>query len=217
MIKISVSGLADFMTARPARQRTILRHYKYPDLDAARAKIAYYRDARDRIAAFHKGDHDKPWLLGHASQLDLLASLTGGASGRRMGHNATALRRYATHFAERRFRPLSDIQMDWVLEGVRVSVHPDLHVVERKKEKIIKLEFGRNEPSRDTVRIISQAMYEAARGHIADVTSSSVLYLDVRRGVEHKGARAGSRVLRDIEATCKTIGEIWPGLEQRGG
>lgn len=60
--KLSLKGLADFMTASPSRQRKILRAYKYPSEDEARAKILYYREARDRIAAFHVSPHDVSWL-----------------------------------------------------------------------------------------------------------------------------------------------------------
>ena len=45
MKQISMKGLADYVVARPAKQHTILRGFKYPKEDESRAKQLYYREA----------------------------------------------------------------------------------------------------------------------------------------------------------------------------
>ncbi|MGD0168507.1 MAG: hypothetical protein ABSE54_02155 [Smithella sp.] len=60
--KLSLKGFADFMLASPIRQISILRGYKYPSSNDARAKILYYREARNRIAEYHKSNHDISWF-----------------------------------------------------------------------------------------------------------------------------------------------------------
>ena len=66
-LKLSAKGLAKFMTSSAAGQRKVLRDYKYPDEEGT-AQAAYYREACDIVAQYHRDGHDKLWLV------------TGGAS-----------------------------------------------------------------------------------------------------------------------------------------
>lgn len=215
MIRLTLSGLAKYMTSAPARQRTILRDFKYPNEDEALAKRLYYREAQEHIVAFHRNARDREWLLERAQQLAFLAEMNGGRSGIRLRHNVRALRQYARNFCDRDFEVLDPLRLSLEYGQVRISVVPDLHVREKGKEKIIKLDFAVDVPSADAIRIASQCLFESSRGVVEDLTSSSALYLDIARGVEHRGARAGARTLADITAACETIAAIWPQLQPR--
>ncbi len=85
-------------------------------------------------------------------------------------------------------------------------------MLEGKNEKVIKLEFGVDPPSETEVKVISQLMFEAVHAVGLRLPAAGVLYLDVQRGKEHRGARAGSRMKSDIEAACKTISNIWDSI-----
>ncbi|MDX6404590.1 MAG: hypothetical protein QOH70_2045 [Blastocatellia bacterium] len=154
MIEISVKGLADFMTANPARQRSILRDFKHPDLDEARAKIHYYREARDMGVVFHKGKHDRIWLMNQAAML--LGRATGSSAGaqKRLKNNARALTAYATNFGAKEFEVLPRLKWKLTHSGVQISIQPDLHVRETGKEKVVKLEFSVEEPEPRTAKIL---------------------------------------------------------------
>ena len=211
-IRLSVKGLAKFITARPSGQRRVLREFKYPDEDEPSAMRLYYRDATDRIYAFHKNTHDRTWLLKKSKELADLASVHSGRPAARLRHNARALQSYEQHFATRSFVPQGQLRLTMQFGTVVVGVAPDLYVEERGKHKLIKLDFSKDEPGDEVVRIISQLMFEAAKGKVPSCSSSSVLYLDVPRGREHRGARAGARALREIEDACKNIEHLWPGI-----
>ena len=213
MKKISLKGLAGFMTAGHARQRSILRTFKYPQDEEARAKITYYREARDRVAAYHKAVRDAPWLLAEAHYLDGLAALSVGRTATRLAHNARALRAYARHFSGRGFQVLQEVTLQLQYEDVLVSVHPDLHIREGKQEKIVKLEFVVEEPSDEFIKIVTQAMFEAAQSARMRLPPSAVLLFDVPRGTAHKGARLGARMRRELEAACENISAIWDKIE----
>lgn len=215
MIPLTLSGLAKYMTATPANQRKILREFKYPNEDEPYAMRLYYREAREHIVGFHRNGREREWLLQRSHEIDRVGELNGGISATRLKHNSRVLRQYAKHFAERPFEVLDTLRLSLVFGDVRLSVVPDLHVRERGKEKIVKLDFGVRQPSEEVVKIISQCMFEAARGEVEDLTSSSALYLDVGRGTEHRGARAGARIRADIEAACETISAVWPLLQPR--
>jgi hypothetical protein len=211
-MNITVKGLADFMTANPARQRTILREYKYPNLNDARAKIHYYREARDTVVAYHKGNKDEDWLRAQIASLLTTANVSSAGAQKRLRNNARALTAYAKHFGGREFDVLAKLNWKLVYSGVSISVQPDLHVREKGTEKIIKLEFSVEEPEARAIKIISQCMFEAARTAGLNLPSASVLLFDVARGASHKGARLGAYLRRDVSAACDTIADIWPKL-----
>jgi hypothetical protein len=212
MKKLSLKGLADFMTAPEVKRRKIIHDYKYPSDDEAKAKRTYYREARDRIVAYHRGAHESVWLVEQSAQLDNVAAMSTGQTKTRLRHNARALRAYARNYATRIFEVLDDAPLALHYADVRVSVFPDLHVRESGKEKIIKLEFSNDTVSEQLVKIVSQGMYEAAEQAGMNLAASCVLYLDVTHGVEHKGARIGARMRSNIEAACLNVSAIWDSI-----
>jgi len=211
MIKISLKGLAKFMTSNSAQQRKILRDYKYPDPEGF-AQATYYREARDAIVAYHRNNYEPVWLIERAMILDSFALQSMGQTKTRYKNNARALREYARYFSKKRFEVLKDIKLKLVLAGVTVSIVPDLHVKEKNVEKIIKLEFTKDKPDNKLVKIVSQAMYQAQSDAGLGLSSSSVLYFDIPRGKVHKGARAGSRMQTELEAACENVSAIWEGI-----
>jgi hypothetical protein len=201
------------MTASPAAQRRILREAKYPDEDEPLAMRLYYQDACDRVQAYHRNKHDPSWLRAKADDLAQLASLSPGPSGNRLRNNSRALRQYMSNFATRDFVPLGPLRLRIEFGDVRVSATPDLFITEGGKHKVIKFNFSTAAPHPDIVKIVSQCMYEASKGKLQSLSNASVLYLDVPRGIEHRGARAGARTLRDLEAACETITNVWDSIQ----
>jgi hypothetical protein len=84
VIKMSVKGLAKFMTASPSGQRRILREFKFPDEDEPRAMRLYYGEATDAIKAYHSNGHARQWLHDQADALSQLAMSLGGQSAIRL-------------------------------------------------------------------------------------------------------------------------------------
>ena len=59
--------------------------------------------------------------------------------------------------------------------------------METGKEKLLRLEFGKDEPEPALIKIVSQAMLEAALDDGMPLGSAQVVYVDVPRGALHKG------------------------------
>lgn len=209
MIKISVKGLAKFMTSSPAAQRKVLHDYKFPDEDEPKAMRLYYGEAVDSVRAYHSGQLPVSWLREQADHISQLASSADGMKGTRLRNNVRGLRHYADNFSNRQLTVLGDLKLALMFDGVRVTVVPDLHVQEGSREKIIKMDFAKAQPEGELVKIIVQSMFEAFRVEQGSITPSAVLYLDVARGDEHRGARVGSRLFTDIKAACKNIEALW--------
>ena len=209
MIQLSLKGLAKFMTASAAGQRKVLHDYKYPAAEG-QAQAKYYREARNAIARYHKQKHPESWLVQEAADL-LLASKAAPKPqiATRLKNNARALKYYATHFSSALYDVLPDVNLALTFGEVLITVNPDLHVQEKAKEKLVKLDFAADAPDAAVIKIISQAMLEAALADGMTLASSQVLYVDVPRGINHKGARLGAQMRKNIEASCQNIAAIW--------
>lgn len=212
MIQITLKGLAKFMTASPAKQRKILRDFKYPNEEGL-AMAQFYKEVRDVIRTYHKSGREKDWLLDKAKEVRQMAVIAPkGGTARRLSHNARAIEQYAEGFAEREFEILSDLDVSITGEAIKVKINPELHVREGGKEKLVKLEFTREAPESALTKIVCQTMYEGALSKSKAFTPSCVLYLDVPRGIEYRGARQGSRMKAEIDAACKNIVSMWPSI-----
>jgi hypothetical protein len=211
MIPLSVKNFADFMTSSPTKQRAILREIKYPP-DEISPKVHYYQPARQTILDFHKHKDDITSLLSEARRLATLGALEVGPKKSKLLNNSRVLRSYARYFGDKQLELLPDISLTLTLGEVRISVIPELHAFEKKKEKIIKLVFNKQEPTPQFFKIVGQAMFEAQEQARLKLPSASVLCYDVARGGVVKGARVGSRLRADMENTCRTIEDIWIGL-----
>ncbi len=212
MIQISLKGLAKFMTASAAGQRKVLYGYKYP-VPEGQVQAAYYRDARNLIAKFHDQKLSATWLEDQAASL--IVGSIGAAKPQiasRLSNNARALKCYAEHFGTMVCDVLPDVRLSLEFGGVLVTVNPDLHVNEKGKEKLLKLEFSADAPDPEVIKVVSQSIFEAALKDGMTLCSSQILYLDVPRGVPHKGARFGAHMGKNIEAACNNIAAIWAAL-----
>jgi hypothetical protein len=211
MIKLSAKGLAKFMTSSAAGQRKVLRDYKYPDEEGT-PQAAYYREARDIVAQYHRDGHDKLWLRERAAVITSTATVLGGRVATRLRHNARALADDADHFAPRQLEVLPQRKFYLSFDDVRITVVPDLHVRENDRERFLKLDFGAKRPSAEIIKIVSQLMFEAAVQAQIPVRSADIIYVDVARGDRHEGARMGSRVRTEINASCANISAMWPAI-----
>jgi hypothetical protein len=212
MIKITVKGLAKFMTKGPVGQRKVLRDFKFPKPEGFVQSI-YYGEARRAIRDYHSKGNSPATLVKAIEDLRAEADRAAGQAQRRLEHNIRAVESYLKHFANRRFRVLQTPRLGYSRQNLYVSATPDLFVEEKGREKLIKLELGADAPDRAMIKIILQVMYEAALSNGVRVRPQDVIYLDASRAVQHRGAKARARVTREIEAACENIEAMWPGIK----
>jgi len=197
------------MTSRFAQQRKILKEYKFPDQDEPLARINYYREARHIIDAYHRNNKNPSWLMDSALTFDREADTKSGQARNRLKNNVRAIKAYNRYFSSKNYTILKPVSFKINIAGVTIVITPDLHLMERKKEKILKLSFASKEPADLFIKVICQTMFEAASENLNDVTKSTVVFLDVPRGNEYHGAHVRARMRQDIEAACQSIHAIW--------
>lgn len=209
---LDVKSLAKFMATSPVGQRRILQEHKYPELDEVQTRLLYYREVRDRIAAYHQSQQPPSWLQDEAKHLEMLAQFSMGATRLRIENNARSLREYATHFSARKFEIMNELTLKLRYADVVITVHPNLHIKEKGKEKLIKLDFKVGEADKEQRETILSLMHEAAQQAGLAMSPSQVLYLDVSEGKEFKAKKLGVRSQKNVEATCFNLSAIWDTL-----
>ena len=209
--RLSIKGLAKFMTSSSLTQRKTLKDFKYPDPEGS-AQAIYYREARDFIRAFHEGSLPLEYLDQRATLLLSLAQQSSKNTANRLRNNARAISAYRNNFPNTRYSILPDLRLQFTNSNVRVTAYPDLHVGEVGQEKLLRFEFGSAQLNERAIQILAQGMLIGAVEEGIDVNPRCVIVIDVSRGRMYEAGRVRSRLTRDIEAACQTIADIWPRL-----
>lgn len=213
MIQLSYTALAEFMTASPTIQRKTLIDYKYPDEDEPRAKRLYYRESRDAIRAYHHGSKSNEWLEESAARLaDLAANSDSKPSAVRLKNNARALAAYARHYDSSQIQLSQPFKAQLTFGEISVRINPDLHGFERKREKVIRLDYSKEALDPRYCTIVAQLMYEGALAGGLDLPTSAFIIRHIESRTDFAPARKGARISRDIMATCENIEGIWNTL-----
>jgi hypothetical protein len=212
-IRLSAKGLAKYIAASPSTQRRILQQFKYPTADEPFAMRLYYREATQLLRACIEKQHPSDWVRQRAIDLTASDRDVTPAAARRLRQNSDALLLFDRHFRKRPVEILPRQRFTLVFHDVAVGVVPDLIIHDSAGVlRVIKLQLGGPRPPDVTVKVITQCLFEAAVRSGFQIKPTSARYVDLPRNATHSAATAGRRVLRDIEAACETISQIWDSI-----
>jgi hypothetical protein len=209
--QLTCRGAESQLLSGAASQRKILRDYKFPDPEGA-VQAKYYAEARRVIEQYHTAGNDASVIARAVDQLHTKATREGGKKEDRLRNNIRALESYLRNFGKRNLSVLPTPDLQYTHGQVLVSAYPDLYVKDGGRHKIIKLDMGKENQKPLSIKIILQLTFAAAQRENLPVAPTDVIYVEVEHGVQHSGAKRGLRVMRDIDAACQTIEDIWPRL-----
>ena len=215
-IQISVNGLAKFMKASSATQRTLLRNYKFPFTadGKKRPQIVHYSEARSAIRKYHESGNEVSVLIQAIEDLLKKEIDHPEKDASRIHDNVRAVKTYMAHFSHSKFTILENPKPKYQHGEVVVSATPDLYVDENGRKKLIKLDFNAVKPDEEVIQIVLKVMHEASAGSGLAVHPRDVIYLDVSRQAQFSGSKLNMRLKRDIDAACETIADIWPRIQK---
>jgi len=228
-IKFGLSEFAAYMAAGAGSRRTQLTAKKYPK-DEDKIASKYYAPVVKLLREYHVVGHKPEWLEAEALRQDTkaFAALQNVEPADRAKAKFKAdkhrnfgrvLRAYRRHFGKKRFEILQQIDLPYTVGKVRVSIRPDLHVIQGKTEKLIKLwckdEKIKSRPKSLEIKVMTQLMLEAANRHGQMLSGSQIMLFDVETGQIHKGAKLGAQLGKDILAECQSMEALWPTLKRR--
>lgn len=210
-MRISVKGLAKFMTSGEAAKRKILKDFKFPNPEGG-VQAAYYVEARHAIAQYHNSGNDPAVIVAEVQRLGQKAYRATGGKRTRLEHNMRALQSYLENFGREEFKVLATPSISLRKGDVVVSARPDLFVRHDGREKLIKLDLGTSTPIPRVINITIQVIYDAALSDGIEVLPKDVIYIDVARAEAHLGARVRTRLRTEIQAACQNIEALWPTI-----
>ena len=219
---ISINKLAEFMSAKPARQRQILRDQKYP----TDFKGMYYKEATETIS--HAIASNLEDLDSIDKAIDILEQMSPEKIGtqRRIAANIDALETFRDMLDKVDITGATPIrggisQPKLSLMGVEISVRPEIILKLQGKTKqligAIKLHFPRTFPiSDDSSGYLSAVLQEWAKIAMPDdgaVSGAHCYVIDIGASRVYTGVKATANRMRDIEAVCENIAALWPTIK----
>lgn len=224
--RISANKLAEFMTAKSARQRQILRDQKYP----SDFKGMYYKEAAEAIARCIASNLEDVSVL--ANTIGALSQSTATKIGtrRRIDANIDALETFQTMLDD---VALENVEANLgahssqrlVIQGIEVSVRPEITLAGQSKKGGaliggIKLHFPRTfSLDDDAAGYVSALVQEWCRQNRADEGlphGPHCYVIDVGAKRVCSGVRSTAARMRDIEAACRNIAALWPSIRENG-
>lgn len=218
---ISANKLAEFMFAKAARQREILRDCKYP----TEFKGMYYKEADESIAQALASNLENLSII--SNQIAALEQRNSEKLGtqRRINSNIDALESFLTIVdgIELGGADLSlgeHAPQKLVFHGVAVSVRPQ--IIMKKKGKsgdlvgAIKLHHSRGYPhNEESAGIMSAVMQEWLKATVgtAGIPQGDMCFV-IDTGVKKvfKGVKATTARMKDVTAACQNIAGLWPTI-----
>lgn len=234
--RISANKLGEYLVSSPLRRRDIIERQKYPCSFIG----AYYEPARAIIVEFLLGTLDREGMLRrtealvsaeHASTYALHQAHGCAEAVLRFldlepaldlrGMTPVQLPEHAAHgvAAEHAAREAVPERAALDVEGVRVSVYPDL-VLEghdrrgRRQVGALKLHFPKAHPHTETsAEYVATLLRMHAQRHMlhrGHVSEDACVVVDVFAGRIVSAPRGHVRRWRDIGAACDEIRRAWP-------
>jgi hypothetical protein len=214
-IKLSVTGLAKFMNARPAAQRSLLKAYKFStdSLGNKRPQIVRYSEARAAIQQYHDNGNKTDILKEAILDLRYKEELPHIKDAARIRDNMRAINNYMRHYSQSQYVLITRPRLKYKHLNVEISATPDLFVDDDGIRKLIKLHFNASSASQESIKFILKIMHEASSNAGLRVDAKNVIFLDLSRNQSYSGSPLNKNLRRDVNAACENIADIWPHIK----
>ena len=213
--RLTISGLADYMTCSASAQRNVLLRFKYPQ-GPGEAAAKYYHFAYRVLGGYFQpsGQRSVSWLSLEADELDARPGHDPHARDK-IEANVRVLRGFLSYFASQKFQNIQPVpKLLYRHAGVSIRITPDLYGTKRNRSYVVKYLFaaGKREVIGSRARIICQVMYHASMQPNLGLPASGIQIWACRSGDVYRAREGGSLVINNVEAACKTIAAVWPTL-----
>jgi hypothetical protein len=219
---ISVNKLGEYMVSKAARQRQILHDQKFPQ----DYKGMYHREAAEAIAGCLATSLEDVSML--ERQIRLLQQMSAPKVGtqRRINSNIDALETFSAMLDEIDLKgavpelgPHQGAKLK--IRNVDVSIRPE--IILRGKGKSVasligatKIHFSRTYPlNEESAGYVSALLQEHCKARYASEGEPHGPYcavIDVGSKTVYAGVKSTAQRMKDIEATCRNIADLWPSI-----
>ena len=222
--RISVNKLGEYLVAKAGRRSTIISDQKNPrDFIVAR-----YSAAADAIARSIAAGCD-PLVIREAMEKLYDSSPKTGWQQQNVELSVEALDRFLIFIDDidlggfEAVRPLEGSPSDLLVEGVIVSVKPDLYLREKTTKQlrgVVKLSILKgsvpkdgNEPDGEAAKYVGTVVHQYANDVLSPkekILPTSCLILDVFAQQVYDAPKSFKRRRNEVAAACREIARGWP-------
>lgn len=225
--RISINKLSEYIAAKAARQARIIRDQKYPPDYIT----TYYRDAQEAISQYIAGGmSDQSILEKEIAILDQKVP-ANTYEQRKYSGNIDAIDKFINLVddidlfgAMPRLGPQQSQSLR--IRNVDISIRPEVVLTGKNtkgKPTIggIKLHFPSSSYlTADCAGYVSAGLQEYFRWFHGDdgaVDHRISFVIDIGAGCIHQGAKSVKQRMKDIEAACDQIANLWPTIKPSSG
>lgn len=216
---MSVNKLIEYISAKPARQRTLLEEQKRPKTFQAN----YYREATEAACQVLRSRLTEESIAAAAAVARQLRARPAASDWEQTKHSTNADAIDAFLSSVKGLPPFAgyrdvetQVRGTVSIAGVEVSLRPDgVFTGDDGDLGLLKLYFSKNRRlADDEGKYIAAMIYE----YSADVGLEGVpvrkhtVALDVFHGRVAVAPQHYKRLIKDVEAACATIAQVWPTL-----
>lgn len=220
--RISINKLGEYLTATPARRKSIIKDQKYPSVFIT----SKYDDATESIVRFFVRDALNPEGLHRAVSVLSSRPTRSDPEAADLKNNILALQRLiktadTLPFAGLTFRAAKQQGALLTIGKVAVSIRPELEIVAPQrgggtKYGLLKLYLGKTHPlNEESGQLIATTVHQFAETHFGsseNVDRKRCFVLDVFQGKLFIAPASYTKRRSDIEAACEEIAARWPTL-----
>lgn len=221
--RISINKLGEYLTATPARRRSIIKDQKYPPEIFITGK---YNDAFDPIIDFFTRDSLNPEGLHRAVSRLTSRPTFSDPEASDLKNNILALDRViqaanTLPFAGLTFRTAKEQGALLTIGKVAVSIRPELEIVApqragKTKYGLLKFYLGKTHSlNEESGQLIATTVHQFAEKHFGSpdsVDRKRCYVLDVFQQMLFTAPASYTKRRSDIEAACEEIAARWPTL-----
>lgn len=221
--RFSLNKLGEYLTATPARRKSIIKDQKYPPEIYITGK---YNDAFDSIVNFFTLGELEPEVLHRAVSRLSAKPTANNPQAADLKNNILALQRLiqtagTLPFTGVTFRAAKHQGALLNIGKVSISVRPELEIVAPQrgggtKYGLLKLYLGKTHPlHEESGNLIATTVHQFAEKHFGsseNVDRKRCYVLDVFQGRLFMAPQSYTKRRSDIEAACEEIAARWPTL-----
>ncbi len=214
LIKISATGVAEFITANPSSRPSKLRPFKFNKRGEGFGRSSYYQAAISCIKKFHLAGRDEN--VTKKAMLELTAISTDKSLGKllqvRAQRNIDAILAYMRIYGKRQFQILKNHRLSYNSKKLRITASPDLWVTEAGQEVLLKIGAARHRNPDEFVELLLHLIRKAAISSGYKVRAKNVVYLDISIGQERVAQKPLSFYNKALDWAGKEIAAEWSKL-----
>jgi hypothetical protein len=211
-IKLAATGVAEFVSATPARRRSILRPYKNTKSGEAAGRGNYYQKALNAIRRFHKNDNDAGIINDTIAALKQTGETTKDKrEATKCRHNIRVLEAYLKYFRKRKFKVVPGKKLFCTAGSLTVTCSPELNVEDSGERLIIKLYFSDKKPLPMQIQVLLHLFREGALNVGLEIKAKNIVCFDMDGNISECPANR-TAMNKIIEGVAGDIEQVWDGL-----